>query len=399
MSGEHDVKRVRRPKWLRSMRVLPPVVLALVAAACGGDYPQSTLAPVTDFADIIQSLYVSVFWWTALILAVVWLVLGYILIRFRERPGQPEPRQIHGHLGLEIAWTVGPALIIIAIAIPTIQAVFETQAPAEEGALVVEVTGTRYWWSFRYPDEGITTANELHLPVDRQISLQLSSDDLVHSFWVPRLGGKRDVNPIVVRAGGRTPDFTWLRFRTQEEGVFTGQCAEFCGLSHALMGIQVIVESAEEFDEWVENWGTPSPTALPPPPADDSVAAAAANLREAELAQSYTAEELVLIEEGRRVFHEQSYCVLCHAIEGTNATGAIGPNLTLLGQRRTIATGMLENTAANLVDWIRAPESFKPGVGMPGATSDAQVRGQSYPATDLSEQQLLALAAYLGSLR
>ncbi len=240
-------------------------VLPLALSACGEGYPQSTVSPATDFAEVIHSLYTSVFWWSMVILVVVWGLMAYILVRFRERPGDEEPKQTHGHLGLEIAWTVGPALIVVAIAIPTIQAVFATQRGDPGADYTVEVVGHRFWWEFRYPD-GVVTANELHLPVGRRIALKLHSADVIHSFWVPRLGGKRDVNPIVQRPEGEDVDYTWLFFTIREPGVYSGQCAEFCGPSHALMGLRVVAESPSEFDAWREAWKAASPTAAPTPP-------------------------------------------------------------------------------------------------------------------------------------
>ena len=215
------------------------IALAL-AAACRGEYPQNSLDPKTDFAETIHSLYVSIFWWTMVILAGVWSVLAYIVIKFRENPNRPPPRQIHGHLGMEIAWTIGPALIVVAIAIPTIQAVFRTQTPppASDNALVVEVVGHQYWWEYRYPDLGVSTANELHLPVGRAITLKMWSADVIHSFWIPQLGGKRDVNPLRRVPEGEDARYTWLYFTINEEGTFLGQCAEFCGEAHSLSAHQ-----------------------------------------------------------------------------------------------------------------------------------------------------------------
>lgn len=376
--------------------------LPLLLAACGGDYPQSTIAPASDFAEVIHSIYTSIFWWTVLIGAVVWVILGYVLVRFRERPGGGEPGGSRGHLGLEVGWTVGPALIVVAIAIPTIQAVFDTQQaePEAEGErLVVDVIGHRFWWEFRYPDSGVVTANEMHLPVDRPVSLRLRSADVIHSFWVPLLGGKRDVNPEVGVPEGETPRFNWLHFTPQEEGVFMGQCAEFCGEAHSLMGMRVVVESSEEFEAWEQEWLNPSytpaqwPGAAAPDGADDA-GDAGASAGEAQSAD----EELV--ERGRRVFFEESYCVLCHAINGTSAAGNIGPNLTNFGDRRTIAAGMLENTTENLIEWIREPVAVKPGVQMPGAETSVprETGGGEWQPTGLDEEQLRAVAAYLQSL-
>ena len=358
------------------------IAVALVAA-CQGEYPQNSLDPKTDFAETIHGLYVSVFWWCMVILVVVWAVLAYIVVRFRENPDRPPPKQIHGHLGMEIAWTIGPALIVVAIAIPAIQATFRTQTPPgpEANALVVEVVGHQYWWEYRYPDLGVSTANELHLPVGRAITLKLSSVDVIHSFWVPQLGGKRDVNPIRRVPEGEQAHYTWLYFTINEEGTFLGQCAEFCGEAHSLMRTRVVAESQAEFDTWVDTWRTPGPTAAAP-------------AVDPESGQPVTAED-PLITAGRTAFLFQSTCIACHSIQGTPAQGIIGPNLTRLGSRSTIGAGLLENTPENLIRWIRAPHEVKAGVRMPGA----QVGGGGFPATNLSDEQVRSIAAYLGSLR
>lgn len=405
-------------------------VLALALAACGEEYPQSTVSPGTDFAEIIHSLYTSVFWWSMVILAVVWGLLAYILVRFRERPGGETPKQTHGHLGMEIGWTIGPALIVVAIAIPTIQAVFATQRGNPEADYTVEVVGHRFWWEFRYPDS-VVTANELHLPVGRPIALKLHSADVIHSFWVPRLGGKRDVNPIVQTPEGEEADYTWLYFTIREPGVYSGQCAEFCGPSHALMGLRVVAQEPAEFEAWLADWKRSSPTAAPTPPdsapelpgrggaggagtegsgeaaggapGQEGAAAdtAATPVRpDSAVAATAATQDEALIAQGRDVFFNQSYCVLCHAIEGTPASGALGPNLTLFGRRGTIAAGMLENTPENLVRWIREPREIKPGAEMPGvARGIPRQGGGEWQATGLSDEQLRAVAAYLSSLR
>ena len=318
-----------------------------------------------------------------IILAVVWSVLAYVVVKFRENPDRPHPRQIHGHLGMEIAWTIAPALIVVAIAIPTIQAVFRTQTPhaADEGALVVEVVGHQYWWEFRYPELGVTTANEMHLPVGQPITLKMSSVDVIHSFWVPQLGGKRDVNPLRRVPEGREARYNWLYFTINEEGTFLRQCAEFCGEAHSLMRTRVVAESLADFDAWVDTWQTPGPTANAP--AVDSATG------------QPVVQEDPLVTEGRTVFFFQSTCIACHSIQGTPAQGIIGPNLTRLGSRSTIGAGLLVNTPENLFRWISAPHEVKPRARMPGA----QVGGGGFPATNLSEDQVRAIAAYLSSLR
>ena len=332
--------------WMRTAGFLLTVA---VLSACGEEHLQSTINPVTDYGEVSQSLYVQVFWWTMVILVVVWALMAYILVRFREKPGQKRPKPIHGHMGLEIAWTIAPAIIVVAIVIPTIRGVFQVQRPPEGDALVVEVTGKRYWWKFHYPELGVTTANELHLPVGRPVSLRLESGDVIHSFWVPQLGGKRDVNPVVTVREGEEAKRNWMHFTINEKGVFWGQCAEFCGEAHSLMGVRVVAESEEDFQAWVSEWLTAAPTANAPETAtavDD--APTAASDPQVVGPEEATAED-PLVARGRQVFFRESYCVLCHAIQGTAAPGIIGPNLTRVGGRSTIAAGMLENTPAMAV--------------------------------------------------
>jgi len=352
-------------------------VFALVVSACGGEYPQSSIDPHSDFAETIHGLYWIVFVWSMVILAVVWALLAYVLIRFRDRPGAERPKQTHGNLRLEIAWTLGPALIVVAIAVPTIRAVFETQPSDPEGAMVVEVIGHQFWWEFRYPEAGVVTANELRLPVGRPVSLRLSSADVIHSFWVPMLGGKRDANPLVRKPEGEPPDYNWLHFTVREPGEYMGQCAEFCGPSHSLMGTRVVAESPEEFDAWLESWQSSAPTEDPPD---------AASLPEGL--------DPILVQQGREIFHSQT-CVACHAIQGTNAQGQVAPNLTLMGQRTKIAAGWLDNSVEDLERWIRAPRDVKPGALMPGVGE----AGGNWPATGLTDEQVRAVAQYLSSLR
>ncbi len=255
-------------------------------------------------------------------------------------------------------------MIVVLISVPTIQVVFRTQLQPEEGALVVEVVGRQWWWEFRYPAEGVVTANELHLPVGRKVALQLRSADVIHSFWVPRLGGKRDVNPWVREPDAAAPRVNRLMLTVDEPGIYPGQCAEFCGPSHGLMGMRVVAEGEAEFQEWVRRMKGAAPPQLGSP-----------------------------ADRGREIFMRSS-CIACHAIEGTAARGAIGPNLTRLGARTTLGAGLLQNTRENLIAWIRDPASLKPGVKMPGVAEG----GGGLPPTGLSEEEVEAVAAYLASL-
>jgi cytochrome c oxidase subunit 2 len=407
---------------------LAVLALLLAVASCGGEYPQSSVDPRTDFAQAIHSLYVLIFWITLVILAIVWGVLGYILVRFRARPGAPKPRQIRGHLGLELIWTAIPAVIVIGIAVPTVQTVFRTQRSPGPDILVVDVIGHQFWWEFRYPD-GVVTANDLHLPVGVPVTLRLRSADVIHSFWIPMLGGKRDVNPQVAEPPAETPTeeargpepgaggagaFNYLHFTVSEPGVYRGQCAEFCGSSHSLMGVRVVAQSPFEYRAWLQQWrGPASDTA-----AADSAVAPGAGVAESEQAEAAVRDSVAAaldsaaapdpavvaaaggagrggaarVELGRQTFHSSS-CIACHAIQGTTAMGVIGPNLTLFGQRATVA-GWLENNPDNLVRWITAPQSVKPGARMPGIAEP----GGNFPPTNLSEAQVRAVAEYLFSL-
>jgi cytochrome c oxidase subunit II len=409
--------RARGPEALVA-RLVMLLMVPLLVAGCGDadHYPMSTVHPHSDFAEIIHSLYVSIFWWTMLILAIVWVLVAVVVVRFRRRSEDDQPKQIRGHLGLEIGWTVGPALIVVAITIPTIQAVFETQRPVADDALLVEVTGHQFWWEFHYPEQGVTTANELWLPVDRAVSLRLESNDVIHSFWVPLLGGKRDVNPEPAVREGREPGANWLHFTPQETGVYRGQCAEFCGESHALMSMRVVVDTESGFDDWVDRWHASAGAAVPadvPDPVDGDGEAAENGVVEIATAENggtspaaygvqtaagqdpqATAEEAPQVTLGRELFLN-STCIACHGVQGTSAQGAIAPNLTLFGERHTVGAGILENTEENLVRWIMTPHLIKPGVQMPGVDTP----GGNWPATGFSEEEVRAIAAYLLSLR
>lgn len=326
--------------------------LALFAVACGGEYPQSTLHPTADLAARIDGLYRIIFWWAVGVFVVVEAALLYVIVRYRERPDSPAPAHLHGSTVLEIGWTLAPVVVLIFIAVPTIETIFETDAPAPAEALTVEVVGHQWWWEYRYPGLDIVAANEIHIPRGRPVALEMTSADVIHSFWAPKLGGKRDVMP------GRT---TRLFFTPDSTGVFMGQCAEFCGESHANMGLRVIVQDSADFGAWV------SAQQAPPPPADSLSALARRGLAE------FT-----------RVRQPPNHmCILCHTVRGVSG-GTLGPDLTHLASRRTLAGGMLPNDEAALTRWLQDPPAVKPGSLM--------------PKIELTGEEIAALVAYLGSL-
>jgi cytochrome c oxidase subunit 2 len=307
----------------------------------------TTVIPKSDFGKTIHGLFMLISWWTLGIFFLVEGALLYVCWRFRDRPGATVPRQVHGHTPLEISWTVAFAVILLIIGIPTIRVVFRTQeAPAATlDALRVDVAGRQWWWEFKYPGLKIATANELHLPAGRLVAFHLYAPDVIHSFWTPQLGGKRDVVPHRVNRLVMTPD---------TPGEYPGQCAEYCGESHANMRFHVVVHTREDFDKWV--------AAQQAPPVDP----------QGEQAQ-----------QGKALF-TQLPCVGCHAVRGLSG-GAIGPDLTHFGSRKTLASAMLPNSAENLQRWLVNPQQVKPGALMPNL--------------GLSQEQAQALTAYLLSLK
>ncbi len=363
-------------------------VAAITACTGGTEFAQTTFHPVSEYGAALNRLFINTFVWTMGILVLVVVLLFYVLIRFRERPGQPHPKQIHGNTMLEMAWTFVPAVIVMFIAVPAIQGVFATQRRAAEDALEVEVIGHQWWWEFRYPAEGVVTANQLVLPVGREIHLRIRSADVVHSFWVPRIGGKRDAMPQPRTAEGERPRPNHMIFTVDEPGQYRGQCAEFCGEAHAIMATHALAVTPQEFEAWIPTMkDTP---ALPP---GDAAAGAAAPAQETQAAATPAAPE-TLEEQGRRVFLSKS-CIACHAVANTNAIGQVGPNLTRFGARPTVGAGARANTVDNVAEWIRDPQSMKAGVLMPGA----QAAAGGFPPTGLTDEEVRAVAAWLVSLR
>src|SRR5687768_2774718 len=180
---------------MRARRAVLMTSLLMLAGCEKGVHPQTTFEPVSEFGRYINALFANTFWWTIGIMLLVEVLILVFIFRYRERPGTPEPKQIHGHTGLEIAWTIIPSIIVLFIAVPTVAGIFKTQAKPGPNALQIEVIGHQWWWEFRYPELGIITANELVLPVGREVELKMWSADVIHSYWIPRIGGKRDVNP------------------------------------------------------------------------------------------------------------------------------------------------------------------------------------------------------------
>ena len=290
---------------------------------------------------------------TGAIFLVVGGLLAYAVVRFRDRGDKDddrEPAQIYGSTQIELAWTVIPILIIVVLFLTSARMIFAIQdATKPLAALDVTVVGHQFWWEYRYPKLGIVAANELHVPLSNTSHptptfLKLLSADADHSFWVPQLAGKTDLIP-------NHPNDMWID--PLQPGLYVGQCAQFCGVQHANMLLRVYVDTPEQFAAWVANQAKPG--------VQDSTVA-----------------------DGRRVFETQA-CMNCHTIRGTAATGRFGPDLTHLMSRDTLASGVVPNTTENLRQWIKSPDSFKPGSLM--------------PAMQLNDGQLDEITAYLATLK
>ena len=319
-----------------------------------GSSPNGTniFAPASTQAKSIADLSVFVLVITGIIFVVVFTLLVYSIIKFRGRAGDAgrEPAQVYGSTQIELAWTVIPILIVVVLFLATARVLHAVQdAPQPPGAIEVTAIGHQYWWEFRYPRQGVVTANELHIPVSDPVNptptfLTLLSADTDHSFWIPELAGKTDLIP-------NHPNTMWMD--PQRTGIFLGQCAQYCGVQHAKMLLRVSVDSPEDFAAWVRGQQQPAVQ-------DTSVAA------------------------GGRVF-ERNACMNCHAVAGTPANGRFGPDLTHLMSRVTIASGAATNTPENLRLWIQDPNAIKPGSLM--------------PAMKLSDSDLDAVVSYMETLR
>jgi cytochrome c oxidase subunit 2 len=340
-------RAVRSP--VRSRRLRRPAavlgLLALLAAGCAENAPMDTLEPEGPNARTIDTLINPVFIVAAVIFVLVEGMVLFFTLRYRHREDAPEPVQVHGNTKLEVGWTLVPALILVAVAIPTIATIFKL-AQKPKDAINVTVTARQFWWEYNYSDLGVVTANELHMPTGRKLELTLQGADVIHSFWVPKLTGKTDVVP------GRQ---NHMNISADKPGVYLGQCTEFCGLSHANMRLKAIVHTPADFDAWVA-----SQRQGPSTPAPGSPAAAGAEL--------FTSKG----------------CGGCHTVEGVSR-GRVGPNLTHFASRTSFAGSMFEMNAENIAEWLRDPPGVKPGSKMPDL--------------NLSADETTKLVAYLQSLR
>lgn len=336
---------------------------AILPEIVGAQSPYSTISPASDQANDIQDIYKLTFWLSLIVFVGVQIGIIYTALRYRQRRGNEDrPEQVHGNKTIEIIWTIIPAIILLIIFIPTVRTIYAHDDQLDSPDLVIEVYGKQWWWEIHYPSEDgeveIVTANEVRVPEGKRVVFHLFTNNVIHSFWVPQLSGKMDLIPGHVNQ---------LAIDTDTPGYYFGQCAEYCGDSHALMRFKVIVEPEEQFLAWQDAWRA-GPTQ------------ASGDLAGGDIAS---------------VPESMALCMTCHEINGAetvaggnavpdlpdelDAARTFGPNLSLLGCRTTIAAGTLTNTEENLTAWLHDPESIKPGNYMgtvikPGALSDDQIQ-------------------------
>lgn len=332
------------------MRRVLPFVCALLLGACDfAGHVQSPLNAAGQGADDVLGLWrFMLVTFSIVYVAVMGLGAWAIL---RRRQGEAVPRPANQVLWIGVGGLAVPGVILTVLLVLTLSAMAaEARWESREADLTISVVAHKWWWQVDYehrePQQRVRTANEIHIPVGRDVRVKLHSRDIIHSFWVPALAPKIDMIP------GR---YRELMLRADAPGVFRGQCAEFCGMQHANMAFLVVAQEPEEFERWY-----------------------ARQLQPARAPQT----ELEL--RGMQVFMEKP-CAVCHAVRGTLALATAGPDLTHFGSRRTLAAGALPNTRGNLGGWITHPQSIKPGSHMPDI--------------DLGAGELLALLAYLESLQ
>jgi cytochrome c oxidase subunit 2 len=344
----------RRANWssMPSWRLFGLGLVMALLASCIEAPASRTTPSMLDVhgvgARIINREWWLLFWVGTLIFLLVVAILGAILIRHRRTPTDltADP---HNKGGIRWIWWGGialPVVVLLFVFLFTVRDIGALAAPPSQETVTITIFGHRWWWEVQYAEEDFTTANQLYIPVGQSVRVNLTSNDVIHSFWVPQLHFKRDLIP------GQTNSI-WLQ--ADEPGVYRGVCSEYCGLQHAQMEFMVVALAPERYQTVIANESRPAHA-----PSDD------------------------LARAGQEVFLSSS-CVYCHTIRGTPAAGELGPDLTHFANRQTLAAGALENNIGNLGGWIMDPQHIKPGSLM--------------PATPLTGQELQALLAYLSSLQ
>lgn len=438
--------RFRPRRLARAALTVALAASSLVVAACG-QYPNSVFHSRTDTNRDVGFLFEILIWFGSIVFVFVEAILIYTLVRFRRRGVARTPEHVHGNTTLEITWTIVPALILVFIAIPTVRTIFRTQAKPRADALQVEVIGHQWWWEFRYPQftmrspngklDTVVTANELYLPKGRTVNFALMSRDVIHSLSMPALSGKRDL--IATHT-----NYLWFTPDSAQATAYNGFCAEYCGASHANMRFRTFVVSPSDFQSWVAHQQTPAAFTVPAPgqagnatganaPTAPSagapgvgVPANAAPGTQTAVAQAgfiafpreqmpaYTVPTTPVPSDihysdpfgdpargAQLLMQGQGACLGCHTIRGNpSMIGQIGPNLTHIGSRTTLAAGLFPNDTRHLALWIKNARKMKPGVLMPtiGVNEYDPQLGTTIKV-GLTDQQIADIVAYLQALK
>jgi len=345
--GDTVRRRIGPTNWRKL--ALPVLALSFLLAGCSNSsLPQDALDPQGPFAQKSHDLAMPVFAIAGVVFVLVEGLIVYSVLKFRRRADDESPVQVHGNVRAELGWTIAPAVVLVGVGIFTVGTIVDLdRVPKGAEVVKVNVTGHQWWWEYEYPDEHVVTANELHIPTGTDIAITLRSKDVIHSFWPPKLAGKIDVIPnrenhMVINA--------------DNAGIYYGQCAEFCGISHANMRLRVVAHKPADFQRWVKANAAP-----PRDPAEDDPDATA----------------------GQALFRSKG-CASCHAVAGF-AAGAVGPDLTHLQQRKVFAGAVFDLNEKNLRRWLRNPPEEKPGSIMPNL--------------NLTEEEITSLIAYLDTLK
>jgi cytochrome c oxidase subunit II len=317
--------RLRRGVVTVAVMVIAVAVLASCGDRTGPNNKQNALRPAGPSARKILDLTEPFFWIAVAVGLFVLVGTIYVAIRFRARPGDElGPKQVHGNTVLEVSWTIIPALILAVMAVPTIALIFNlAKKPTGPGVVHIEVIGKQWWWEYHYKaangKDAFVTANEMHIPVRREISLSLvgAPDNVIHSFWVPALAGKKDIVP---------GEDHFLKIEADKPGTYLGQCAEYCGLSHANMRLRVVAQSQADYGRWISRQLAP-----------------------------LTATDQKFVNQ----IATKWGCASCHSFE-PNKAGAVAPNLTHLGDRAAFAGDIYATTYDNLWRWVYDAPSRKP---------------------------------------
>ena len=462
-----------RPRRLLAAAL--PALIAVALTACNNaQYPNSIFHDNTEFNRDVGYLFDILIYLGTFVFVFVEVILLYTIFKYRRKSENDRPKHVHGNTTLEILWTAIPALILAFIAVPTVRTIFKTQAVASADALQVEVYGHQWWWEFRYPQyttqgangklDTLVTANELYIPVGRKVNFALRTVDVIHSFWIPQMGGKRDL------ITNRT-NYLWFTPDSVGEGAWNGFCVEYCGASHANMHFKTFTVTPANFEAWTKHQLTQAAFGAPAAPAatPTGTATAATDTTKkrqdssatsvpgpARLAQvpaapgvgtspsatapmaghdmstmgvaqagfvSFPREKIPAhavpstpipagltydeslkgsAEAGRALLTAgQGGCLGCHVIKGNPVMlGVLGPSLTHIGSRTTIAGGIYPNDTKHLALWIKNSRVMKPGVIMPTLGKDQYDPVlKSTQKMGLTDQQIADIVAYLQALK